>query len=93
MAKQNGESIGGKKHTRQTLRPVGRGKQIYTFHLRLRILTIHSGSGSLTTVRTGPGRGNRGALDREVSRLLSPQPRIGVVSGDATLISTGTASS
>lgn len=90
MAKQNGESIGGKKHTRQTLRPVG-GKQICAFHLGL--LTIHSGSGSLTTVRTGPGRCNRGALDREVSRLLSPQPRIGVVSGDATLISTGTASS
>jgi hypothetical protein len=91
MAKQNGESISGKKHTRQTLRPVGKGKQICTFHLGL--LTFHSGSGSLTTVRIGLGRCNRGALDGEVSRLLSPQPRIGVLSGDATLISTGTASS
>jgi hypothetical protein len=84
MAKQNGESIGGKKHTRQTLRPVGRGKEL---------LTIHSGPGSITTVKTGPGRYNWCVLDREVSRLLSPQPRIGVVSGDATLMSTGTASS
>lgn len=91
MAKQNGESIGGKEHTRQTLRPAGRGKQICEF--RLGLLTIHSESGSITTVKTGPGRCNCGVLDREVSRLLSPQPRIGVVSGDATLISTGTASS
>jgi hypothetical protein len=91
MANQNGEPTGGNKHVRQTLRQLSEGKQCRTFLSRA-IYDAVGSLGSLVTVSTrfivttvmflmkGP-------------RALSPQPRNGVASGEATLITTtGTAS-
>ena len=91
MAEQNGESTGEKGHQRQTLRPASRGKLTCTFDFWL--LTVHSEIGSLIAVRFGSSLYNRRFCEGELSRLLSPQPRIGVVGGEATLKSLGTVSS